>query len=71
MSQPVPGNGGFWDVLRKDGLANSTGWLEIDLFGYARLLIKRLIDGTEVKALEEIVNRCELFYLTWPSLATS
>jgi hypothetical protein len=62
-SKPVPGDGGFWDILRKDGLANSTGWLEIDLFGYARLLIKRLMDGTEVKELQEIVNKCDFSYL--------
>jgi hypothetical protein len=63
-SQPVPGEEGFWNELREDGLANSTGWLEIDLWGYARLLIKRLLAGKEVKELEEIVNKCELFYLT-------
>jgi hypothetical protein len=55
---------GFWDVLRKDGLANSTGWLEIDLFGYARLLTERLLAGKEAKELEEIVSKCEFLNLT-------
>ncbi|RXW16523.1 hypothetical protein EST38_g9336 [Candolleomyces aberdarensis] len=51
----------FWDQLRKDGLANSEGWLEIDLVEYARLLLKRLVDSREVdgaqRALEEIVTK--------------
>ncbi|RXW16519.1 hypothetical protein EST38_g9334 [Candolleomyces aberdarensis] len=48
----------FWEDLRADKLANSNGWLEVDLVDHTRLLLKRLVDGTEVKAaLTELVSK--------------
>lgn len=50
----------FWVKLRENGLENSEGWLEIDLPGYAKLLLQRRIDdrgGNE--ALSEIVKKCK------------
>lgn len=61
----VSGDRAFWDQLRNDGFANSAGWLELDLFGYARVLIKRFLAGAEddgTRALKEIEDKCEFFH---------
>ncbi|KAJ2924584.1 hypothetical protein H1R20_g12518, partial [Candolleomyces eurysporus] len=48
----------FWENLRTDGLANSNGWLEIDLVDYTRLLLKRLVGGADVKVpLTDLVSK--------------
>ncbi|RXW15241.1 hypothetical protein EST38_g10613 [Candolleomyces aberdarensis] len=48
----------FWDALRKDGLSNSSGWLEIDIFEYARTVFKRHTNGVGAEdALKEIVTK--------------
>ncbi|RXW16276.1 hypothetical protein EST38_g9574 [Candolleomyces aberdarensis] len=56
---PHPGLGdAFWKDLRLDELTNSNGWLEVDLVDHTRLLLKRLVDGTDVKAaLTELVSK--------------
>ncbi|KAJ2935249.1 hypothetical protein H1R20_g1846, partial [Candolleomyces eurysporus] len=47
----------FWDDLRKDGLSNSNGWLEIDVFEYAKMVLKRFMEGKEVEdTLKQIVR---------------
>ncbi|KAJ2912081.1 hypothetical protein MD484_g8331, partial [Candolleomyces efflorescens] len=56
-SQQLSREDGFWKALRDDGLSNSMGWLEIDLFGYAELLIKRFLAGKEDQEFEEIVKK--------------
>ncbi|KAJ2936532.1 hypothetical protein H1R20_g558, partial [Candolleomyces eurysporus] len=54
VNEPEP----FWDGLRKDGLSNSSGWLEIDIYEYARTVLKRLTNGRAVEgALNEIVTK--------------
>ncbi|KAJ2925578.1 hypothetical protein H1R20_g11517, partial [Candolleomyces eurysporus] len=47
----------FWDELREDGLSNSKGWLEIDVFEYARTVLKRFMEGKEVEdTLKQIIG---------------
>ena len=56
-------DGKFWQKLRKDGLANSEGWLEIDLFAYARILLKRRREDRVVdNELKEIVEKCKFHW---------
>ncbi|KAJ2929848.1 hypothetical protein H1R20_g7248, partial [Candolleomyces eurysporus] len=47
----------FWDKLREGGLSNSGGWLEIDIFEYARTVLRRFMEGKEVDdILKQIVG---------------
>ncbi|KAJ2920040.1 hypothetical protein MD484_g253, partial [Candolleomyces efflorescens] len=39
--------GSFWNRLRADASANSMGWLELDLVGYVRVLVKKSLAGKD------------------------
>ncbi|RXW15519.1 hypothetical protein EST38_g10337 [Candolleomyces aberdarensis] len=57
LSSPESRERTFWDELREDGLSNSHGWLEIDVFEYARTVLKRFMEGKEVEdTLKQIVG---------------
>ncbi|TFK20468.1 WD40 repeat-like protein [Coprinopsis marcescibilis] len=49
----------FWEELRRDGLANTHGWLEIDLFEYARTVMARFVAGADVLTLLSQISEFE------------